>query len=65
MIRYSLILAVVALAGCANVTTRLVKGDQERFCYLYHHGSFDEIPASQEYNHCLNEAGKDGFQIAK
>lgn len=63
----SITLAVAFLVvGCANVTTKMVNKDgQERYCYLKHGGSWDRIPATEQYTKCLNEAGHDGYKEVK
>jgi hypothetical protein len=63
---YGVGIAILSLLGCANVTTKLVdNAGHERYCYLKHQGSWDAIPANEQYNMCLNAAGKDGFKIVK
>lgn len=64
MKRYAVsLLALVALAGCANQETLLRNAaGEERYCYLVHDSTLAKIPAVGEYNKCLNEAGAAGFR---
>lgn len=53
----------LCLAGCANKEVALVndKGEK-RYCYEVHQGSLDRIPAADQFNKCLNDAGTAGFR---
>jgi len=57
------LLALVALAGCANQETVLRNAaGEERYCYLVHDSTLAKIAAVGEYNKCLNDAGAAGFR---
>jgi len=57
------LLALVALAGCANQETILRNAaGEERYCYLVHDSTLARIAAVGEYNKCLNDAGAAGFK---
>lgn len=57
------IAALLVLSGCASREVILTNDKGEhRYCYLEHRGSYDSIPASDQFNRCLNEAGTAGFR---
>lgn len=61
-----LALIALLLAGCADVTTKMVdKSGNERYCYMKHGGSWDRVPAAEQYNKCLNDGGAAGYKVVK
>ena len=54
---------LLAIAGCVNEETVLRNAaGEERYCYLVHDNTLAKIPATEQYNKCLNDAGTAGFK---
>lgn len=56
-------IAAALLSGCANKEVAMVNDrGEKRYCYEVHQGSTDRVPAADQFNRCLNDAGSAGFR---
>lgn len=57
------VIASACLGGCSNKEVAMVNDRGERrYCYEVHQGSLDRVPAADQFNKCLNDAGSAGFR---
>lgn len=63
---YLALVAAVGLTGCSNKEVAMINDRGERrYCYEVHQGSLDRVPAADQFNKCLNDAGTAGFRRAE
>lgn len=55
-------LAVLLLAGCATSARLTNDKGEHRYCYKSATGALSNVPATREFNKCLNDAGAAGFK---